>query len=271
MPQSTLGYERLANWAFHVADEDAFVTAVLEGQPEPPKYFAEMKRINKEGPRLLGGLGAARPRRLPAARVGDLLAAGALVVDTRPAADFAAAHIPGTINIPLNRAFTGWAGWLIPYDRDFYLLIDHARAEAVTTAARDLAMIGLDRLAGYLDCDDEMLEAWRAAGGTLGSTPQMSARELRQRMQAGDVTVIDVRARSEWEAGHLPGATHIPLGLLPDRLAELPPPERGTIVLQCETGSRSAIAASVLAARGRAGVANLEGGIAAWRTAGLPV
>lgn len=269
MPQSTVGYERLANWAFGIDDEEAFVTAVLEGQPEPPRYFAAMKRINKEGPRLLGGGGLGRPRRLPAARVGALLASGALIVDTRAAADFAAAHIPGTINIPLNRAFTGWAGWLVPYDRDFYLLIDHARQEAVETAARDLAMIGLDRLAGYIDCDDEMLETWRASGGSLESTPQLTVVQLHKRLPAGEVTVIDVRGRSEWEAGHLPGVANIPLGLLPDRLVELP--ERGTIVLQCETGTRSSIAASLLEAKGRRAVANLEGGFAAWRQAGLPV
>ncbi len=267
MPQSTIGYERLANWAFRIADEAAFVAAVLEGQPEPPRYFAEMKRINKEGPRILGGLG--HPRRIPAARIGDLLAGGALVVDTRAAADYAAAHIAGTINIPLNRAFTGWAGWLVPYDRDFYLLIDHAREEAVETAVRDLAMIGLDRVAGYLDCDAEMLEAWRASGGVLSSTTQRTVHQLRELMRAGDVTVIDVRGRSEWEAGHLPGVVNIPLGLLPDRIAELP--AQGSIVLQCQTGSRSAIAASLLEARGRSAVANLEGGITAWRQAGLPV
>lgn len=269
MPQSTVGYERIANWAFAIGDEDAFVTAVLEGQPEPPRYFGEMKRINRDGPRILGGL--RRPQRLPASRVGALLAEGALVVDTRAAADFAAAHIPGTINIPLNRAFTGWAGWLIPYDRDFHLLIDHARGDAVETAARDLAMIGLDRLGGYLDCDDEMLEAWRAAGGTLESTPQMTVTELHERLPAADVTVIDVRGRDEWEAGHLPGVANIPLGLLPDRLAEVPPPGRGTVVLQCETGARSAIAASLLAAKGRRAIANLEGGVTAWRRAGYPV
>jgi hydroxyacylglutathione hydrolase len=267
MPQSTLGYERLANWAFQVADEDAFVATVLEGQPEPPRYFAEMKRINKEGPRILGGLG--RPRRIPAARIGELLVGGALVLDTRAAADYAAAHVPGTINIPLNRAFTGWAGWLIPYDRDFYLMIDRTRADAVETAVRDLAMIGLDRLTGYLDCDDEMLEAWRAAGGTVSSTVQRTVHQVRELMRAGDVTVIDVRGRNEWEAGHLPGVVNIPLGLLPDRLAELP--TQGTIVLQCQTGSRSAIAASLLEARGLTAVANLEGGFAAWRQAGLPV
>jgi hydroxyacylglutathione hydrolase len=266
MPQSTLGYERLANWAFGITDEAPFVAAVLDGQPDPPKYFAEMKRINKAGPRVLGGL--VRPRRIPAARVGDLLATGTLVVDTRPAADFAAAHIPGTINIPQNRAFTTWAGWLVPYDRDFYLVIDHAQDEALETAVRDLAMIGLDRVSGYLDTD-ETLAGWRATGGTLGVTPQMTFTELRERLDADTVTVIDVRARAEWEAGHLPGVANIPLGVLLDRVGEIP--ARGTIVLHCETGSRSAIAASLLMARGRSDVANLKSGFAAWAQAGYPI
>ncbi len=266
MPQSTLGYERLANWAFGINEEAPFVAAVLEGQPEPPTYFAEMKRINKEGPRVLGGF--ARPRRIPASRLGDLLAAGTLIVDTRLAAAFAAAHIPGTLNIPLNRAFTTWAGWLVPYDREFHLLIDSAREEAVETAVRDLAMIGLDRVAGYLD-GDESMDAWRATGGTLSVTPQMTIAELRERLGRDAVTVIDVRGRAEWEVGHLPGVANIPLGLLPDRLDELP--ACGPIVLHCETSSRSAIAASLLEARGRRDVANLQGGFNAWRQAGYPI
>ncbi len=266
LPQSTLGYERIANWAFHIADETAFVNAVLEGQPEPPTYFAEMKRINRDGPRILGGW--RRPQRIAAERLGELLAQGTLLVDTRPAADYAAAHIPVTINIPLNRSFTTWAGWLVPYDRDFYLLIDHARVDALDRAVRDLAMIGLDRIGGYVDCDEETLAAWRSAGGTLGSIRKMTARRLAERMAQGDVSVIDVRDRYEWNDGHVPGARHIPLGTLPGRMAELP---AGPLVMQCQTGSRSAIAASLLAAHGHSDVWNLEGGLVAWRQAGNPV
>jgi hydroxyacylglutathione hydrolase len=92
---------------------------------------------------------------------------------------------------------------------------------------------------------------------------------LQRRLAAGDATVIDVRGRVEWETGRLPGAPNVPLGYLGDRLAEVP--AAGTVVLQCESGSRSAIAASLLQAHGRRDVANLVGGIAAWRTAGLPV
>ena len=265
LPQSTLGYERIASWAFHIADETAFVNAVLDGQPEPPTYFAEMKRINRDGPRILGGW--RRPQRLAAARVGELLAQGTLLVDTRPAADYAAAHIPGTINIPLNRSFTTWAGWLVPYTHDFYLLIDHARLDTLDQAVRDLAMIGLDRVGGYVDCDEETRAAWRTPGGALGSIKQITAQQLAEPLRKGELTVIDVRAPYEWDEGHLPGARNIPLGLLPARIAELPV---GPLVMQCLTGSRSAIAASIVAARGKE-VWNLEGGFAAWKQAGYAV
>jgi len=267
VPSSTLGYEKIANWALRIDDEDAFVREVLAGQPEPPRYFATMKRINRDGPRLLGAL--RRPARVPVARLSELVASGAFVVDTRAAADFAAGHLPGTVSIPLNRAFTTWAGWLVPYDRDFYLIVDHERAHAADEVVKDLALIGLDRIGGFLALDEQELEAWRAAGGRLETVPQISPDELQRRLAAGDAAVIDVRGRAEWELGRLPGTPNIPLGYLGDRLAEVPAAR--TVVLQCESGSRSAIAASLLQARGRRDVANLVGGFAAWRKAGLPV
>ncbi len=267
VPMSTLGYERIANWAFGVADEDAFVEAVLAGQPEPPKYFAEMKRINKEGPLILGG--RHRPQRLPVARLADLLRRDALVVDVRPAGDFAAGHIPGTISIPLNRSFPTWAGWLIPYDRDVYLICEHEHTQGVDDAVRDLSLIGLDRVAGYLTLEESELDTWRAAGGRLDTIPQIGPQELVERLRAGGATVIDVRGRAEWDAGHLPGVPNIPLGYLTDRLAEVPADK--TVVFQCQTGRRSGIAASLAQARGRRDVVNLAGGYAAWARAGLPV
>jgi hydroxyacylglutathione hydrolase len=202
-------------------------------------------------------------------RLGELLRSGALVIDTRAAADFAASHIPGTINIPLNRSFTGWAGWLVPYDRDFYLIIDPARGEAVDQAVRDLAMIGLDRIAGYLDCDAAGLETWRSTGGAVGTVAHVGVAALVERMAQDEVTVVDVRSAAEWDAGHLPGAQHIPLGYLTDRMHDIPADR--PVALQCQTGARSAIAASLLLARGRTDVANVDGGYAAWRAAGLPV
>ena len=261
VPQSTLGYERIVNWAFRIASENEFVTAALEGQPEPPRYFGEMKRINRDGPRLLGAL--QRPPRLDVARIAALVAAGAMVVDTRPAAEFAAGHLPGTINIPLNRAFTTWAGWLVPYAGDCALLVDSARPEGIDEAVRDLAMIGLDRVAGYAELDR------RATRDAVGVIHSFTVQQLAERMRQGAVTVVDVRDHAEWQAGHLRGVANIPLGTLAQRIDEVPP--TGAVVLHCQSGSRSAIAASLLQARGRSNVVDLEGGFAAWRAAGYPV
>src|SRR5690606_36564759 len=118
VPSTTVGYEKWFSWAFREADEEAFVRELLAGQPEPPRYFGVMKRVNKEGPALLSEV--ARPEWLPFEQLEQALAEGALVVDTRPMAVFAAAHIPGTLNLPYNYDFPNWAGWLISYERPFY-------------------------------------------------------------------------------------------------------------------------------------------------------
>jgi hydroxyacylglutathione hydrolase len=262
VPSTTLGYEKLANWGLAAADEALFVQQVLAGQPEPPKYFAEMKRTNKEGPRVLHGF--RRPERLPETRLSGVLGDGAVVVDTRPWSEFAVGHVPGTINIPLNKSFTTWAGWLVPYDRPFYLILDDACAHCVDEAVRDLAMIGLDQAAGYFGRD--AIEAWAAEHHQLASVRQISSTELASEMRKGNVTVIDVRGATEWEAGHLPGVPNIPLGYLTERLADLP--QNKPIVVQCQGGSRSAIAASVLRAEGFEDVINLVGGFAGWQAAG---
>ena len=262
---STVGYERLANWGVATTDEDEFVRVVLAGQPEPPRYFAEMKRINKIGPRILRGL--RRPTRLPPDRLGALLRLGEVVVDTRSAAKFAAGHVPGTINIPLDTNFTTWAGWLLPYDRDVYLLLDDGCPRCAETAVRDLATIGLDRVAGTF-CDDG-IEAWSAAGGELRTVAQATVAEVSAMLNRGDAMVVDVRGRAEWEAGHLPGVPNVPLGYLPDQLTKLPADT--PVVVHCQAGARSSIAASVLLAHGMTNVVNMSGGYAAWEQTRLPV
>ncbi|MGZ8490756.1 MAG: rhodanese-like domain-containing protein, partial [Gemmatirosa sp.] len=262
---TTVGYEKIGNWGVATTDEDEFARMVLAGQPEPPKYFAQMKRINKEGPRILGGF--AHPPRLSEAALEARLADGEVVVDTRAAAEYAAGHVPGTINIPLGGSFTTWAGWLLPYDRDVYLLMDDAREHGVETAVRDLAMIGLDRVAGVFGHD--VLTAWTGAGRALATVAQRTPAEVDAMRARGEVAVLDVRGRTEWEAGHLPGVANIPVGYLTDHLAELPTDR--PLVLHCQGGGRSAIAASVLQARGLTNVVNMVGGYGAWEKAGLPV
>jgi hydroxyacylglutathione hydrolase len=266
VPQSTLGYERIANWGLLAEDEEEFVATVLAGQPEPPNYFAEMKRINKEGPAILGGF--RRPERLTLTQLDQRLASGEIVIDTRPAAEFAAGHIPGTINIPLNRSFNTWAGWLVPYGRSFSLIAHgHDDHSAIDEAVRDLAFIGLDDTSGYFSA--EVVDQWSAAGHELATVPQTSVTELVERLRDGEVSVLDVRGQSEWEAGHLPGVLNIPVGYLTERMDEIP--RDRPLVVHCQSGSRSAIAASVLRANGFSNVSNLSGGIVDWQRSGLPV
>jgi len=264
VPQSTLGYERRFNWAFRVDDEDEFVRAVLAGQPDPPRYFAEMKRINRDGPRVLGGI--PRPPRLDAAALASALSSGATVVDTRPAREFVAGAVPGTINIPAGRAFTPWAGWLLPYGRELYLLGADG-APAVDDTIRGLVGIGLDRLAGWFGAD--VVEAWRASGAPLQTIRPIGLRELADAMGKGGVTLLDVRSRAEWSAGHLPQAVNVPLGDLEHRLGALPAGR--PIVVHCQTGARAAIAASILYARGVREVSLYGSGFAEWSAAGQPV
>ena len=257
---STVGYEKRFNWAFQIDDEATFVRAVLEGQPEPPKYFTQMKRVNKEGPAPFES--AHRPPTAGLTELRAALANGTMIVDARTAERFAERHVTGTINIPLNNSFNTWAGWLVPFDRDFYLIADEP---SVGEAIRELSMVGLDRVAGTMPLG--VIDAWAKSGGAIGTVPQITPAQLAKKT-ATDIAVIDVRGESEWNEGHICGAPNIPLGFLSDRLDELP--KGRTLVMQCLGGSRSSIAASVLLARAIP-VINLVGGIDAWEAAGLPV
>jgi hydroxyacylglutathione hydrolase len=267
VPSSTVGYEKRVNWAFQVKNEREFIDGVLAGQPEPPAYFATMKRLNRDGPRVLGGLKL--PPLLDLAAIGREPAASSpkngskpVLVDLRTAADFAAGHVPGSLSIPLNKSFTTWAGSLIPYDRDIQLIFPDREAAGLKEAVRDLALIGLDRITGYWTVD--AIDWWKGQGRPLATIPVLSPAE-----QAGKkLRIVDVRARSEWDVGHIPGAIHIPLPELADRLDELP--TDGPIVFQCQGGGRSMIAASLVQAHGKDDVINLTGGFGAWVKAGLP-
>ena len=172
------------------------------------------------------------------------------------------------MSIPLNKSFTTWAGWLIPYTSDVYLILDdNAGPMALDEAVRDLAMIGFDRVAGVFGSDAIESAAHRGRG--LEPTAQIPVEDLAARIKGEKVTIVDVRGRAEWEAGHLPGGLNIPLGYLAERTGELPRDQ--LLVLHCQSGGRSAMAASVLQGKGFTQVANLTGGFVAWERAGYDV
>lgn len=261
MPSSTMGYERIANWAFHSADEDDFVRQVLEGQPEPPKYFARMKTVNRDGPPPAPDVDEMLPR-LDRAGLQQARRQGLSIVDVRSTADFAAGHIQKTVNIPVGTSFPTWAGALLPYDRDIVLLADDD--DRLRRARTMLSQVGHDRVVAIAGRD--VREAWTREVGPLECTRQIGVGSLANGTHR---LIVDVRGKPEWDAGHIPSAEHRYLGDLMASMLDVP---RDTpIAVHCQGGTRSAIAASLLQAEGFTDVANMKGGIRAWEDAGLPI
>ncbi len=260
VPSSTVGYSKLTNWALRYEDEAAFVQALLEGQPEPPKYFALMKQLNKIARPILNKL--PEPKELSLDELEHALQQGLTLIDTRKKSDFAQGHVPGSLLIQDNASFGTWAGWLLDYEKPFMLVAAKPRIAELTRA---LVRIGLDNIFGYIPD----LSAWRNANKPLGTVKDISARELANEMKRNAMQVIDVRATLEYRAGHIAGALHLHLGYLTDNLNKLPRDK--TLVLQCLGGDRSSTACSLLLKHGYKNLLNLTGGIGAWEKAGLPV
>lgn len=261
VPQTTLGYERLYNPALQQPTESAFVDWVLSDQPDPPPYFAEMKRLNRDGPPRRD---VSVPPPLDRAALERARRSTAWIVDVRGSGDFAREHLAGAINIPASNKFPTYAGTVLTYDRPIILIA--RSAEQADQVTRQLALIGMDDVTGWVDA-----AALRelAGGDALREVQSIEPRALAQRLRTNGPRVIDVRGTSEWNEGHLPKATHVYLGELAGRASQLRRDE--PIVVHCETGTRSSIAASLLMARGFTDVANLAGGYVAWRRLGLPV
>ncbi|HEU4996077.1 MAG TPA: rhodanese-like domain-containing protein [Gemmatimonadaceae bacterium] len=263
VPQSTLGYERLYNPALQLKSEDPFVEWILEDQPEPPKYFAVMKQLNRDGP----------PPRPPLATLPQLdvrgiemaLAKQYWILDVRGSSEFARAHIPGTINIPASKSLPTYAGSVLSYDRPI-AIIARTQNQALTVASQ-LGMIGFDQVTGWATL--EVMQQMRSTGRAVETVHLIEPRALAQQLESNGPRVIDVRGRSEWNQGHVPRATHIFLGDIVERTAAIDHDD--AIVLHCQSGSRSSIAASLLKAKGFSNVTNLAGGFDAWRKAGLPI
>ena len=254
IPSSTVGYEKLFNPALQFTDEEEFVRYILADQPEAPTYFALMKRVNKEGPDVLGK--QVSPTFRPLKHLLDL-SSNVQIVDLAASADFANGHVPGTINIPASK-LAAWAGWLLDYSRPTYLI---CAENQIAEAIRVLQKIGVEEVAGVFDTAEI-----ESAGLRTESFPNVGPAELADKIASGELKVIDVRSDSEWATGHIAHAEHRFLGKLGRQLDDVPG-ER-TIVTQCQSGARSAIAASILQAAGKR-VINMAGGMNAWLKAGF--
>ncbi len=260
VPSSTVGYEKISNWALQIDDEAKFVEALLEGQPEPPKYFAMMKKLNKTGPAILGGIPI--PAHLSLSQLELAILNNIKVIDTRNKLAFAGGHIPGSINIQNNSAFTTWAGWLLNYNDPFILI---ASKESIESLTLSLIRIGLDNIHGYFSD----IDLYTNAGHTLETVNQINVPEFQLMNSENKIYLLDVRGYTEYEQEHIPGAENIYAGYITDNLQTLP--KEKTIVLYCTGGDRSSIALSILKANGLTNVVNLTGGMNAYKHEKLPV
>jgi hydroxyacylglutathione hydrolase len=262
---TTVGYERRTNEILAtVSSKVEFVEQCLrlDNLPAVPPYWRRMRRQNLAGVAALGVLG--EPPALAPERLWRAALDGAIVLDTRSPEAFGGGHIPSALNVGQGPAFPTWAGTVLDEDVAVVLVLDSpADLWPITW---DLLRIGYRLPIGWLA--GGML-AWRTAALDLERLPQITVHELRRRLEAGEVDLLDVRQPGEWADGHVEGATFITGGELPQRLDDVPRTGR-PLAVSCGSGYRSSVSASLLDARTDLDVVNVLGGMSAWIAAGYP-
>ena len=258
VPSSTIGYEKIRNWAFRFEnEEEQFVANLLVGQPEPPKYFAMMKHLNKVNRPLL-----VEVPKYPKLNKAEFLAAyskGIKVIDTRHKDLFAAGHLPGAINIQGNNSFATWMGWVMNYQDQFILIAEKANMEDLT---RKLMRIGMDNVYGFITEIDTL-------GIPLEKVSLLTAQDVEKASQSADIQLLDVRNKTEFEAGRVKGAKNLFVGTLLDHIAQLD--KEKEVFIYCQSGDRATIATSLLKRAGFKQVRNYPGGMKEWTSLSLGV
>jgi glyoxylase-like metal-dependent hydrolase (beta-lactamase superfamily II)/rhodanese-related sulfurtransferase len=258
---STIGTERLTNYALQIKSREEFVAQLTSNLPARPEYFLKDAEINRSGAPALADLPPLRA--VAPSELKTMLSAGEIALDVRPGDEFTAGHVPGSVNIALGGQFASWAGTVLGLSAH-PVLIGASDAQLEEARLR-LARVGIEVLDGYLDGG---VAAWRQSGLPVAVISQMTVRELDARLKSHDVQVLDVRREPEWDAGHIVGATWWPL----DNFRVSPPEmdHEAPIAVHCKGGYRSMIASSLLQRAGFQHVINLVGGFDAWQEAKLP-
>lgn len=252
VPSSTVGYEKIRNWAFQYGeDEKGFIDNLLADQPEPPKYFAMMKHLNKVNRPLL--IEVPKHPKLTNEQFMAAYEKGIKVIDTRSKVEFAQGFITGSLNIQGNNSFPTWCGWMLDYQEPFILVADDSQMADLT---RKLMRVGLDNIYGYIS-DVHSL------GMELKTAEVISLEEFKSYSDMEKVQIVDLRGASEYQAGHVEGAENIFVGTLPDNLGKISKDK--PVLIYCQAGDRSAIAYSILAKNGFENVKNYSGGMREWQ------
>lgn len=262
IPTTTVGYERRFSPAIAEAARGArpFVDFILSGQPEPPLYFARMKKLNLAGPPVLGALPA--PERLDARGIAQIAGSGessaAQVIDTRrDRGAFMREHVHGALYAPFDKSFPTMVGSLADPAKPIVLLIDEGSVDA---AVRDLIRIGFDDVRGWAPAD--ITRDVAAAGGRVSAIESIDFAEFERRRQAAPITVLDVRGKSEHDARHVPGAINVAHTRL--RAAQPVLPSDAPVYVHCAAGARAAVSSAYLASQGVKAV-HVDGNFSDWK------
>jgi glyoxylase-like metal-dependent hydrolase (beta-lactamase superfamily II)/rhodanese-related sulfurtransferase len=258
---STIGTERLTNYALQIKSREEFVAQLTSNLPARPEYFLKDAEINRTGAAALSEL--APLRAIAPTALKAMLSDGEIALDVRPNDEFAAGHVPGSVNIALGGQFASWAGTVLGLSAHPVLIA--VSGEQLEEARLRLTRVGIEALDGYLDGG---VAAWRQAGLPVATIAQMTASELDTRLRSHDVQVLDVRREPEWDAAHIEGANWWPL----DNFRVSPPEmdHEAPIAVHCKGGYRSMIASSLLQRAGFKHIINVVGGFDAWQQAKLP-
>jgi hydroxyacylglutathione hydrolase len=259
---STIGEQRKFNYALRPMSKDEFVRMMTADLPEAPSYFPKDAEINRSGARGLSELQP--PQALTPQQVAELR--DTVLLDVRSAADFGAAHVPGSMNIGLGGQFAIWAGSLIPLNASIVIIADTG-AQVDESVVR-LARVGIENVKGYLEGG---VTSWRDAGLPVNTLPQVSVAELNATLANDDLQIVDVRRPAEYETGHVPRAQNAPLASLDKSLGPLKLEKDKLTAVICAGGYRSSAAASLLQQQGFSNLLNVTGGTGAWINAGYPV
>jgi hydroxyacylglutathione hydrolase len=259
---STIGMERLTNYALQIKSREEFVKQLSSNLPARPEYFLQDAEINRGGAPALADLPELKA--IFPADLKALLDESVLALDIRPGDQFAAGHVPGSVNIPLSGQFASWAGSIIGLSSRPVLIAD--TREQLSEARLRLARVGIETERGYLEGG---VAGWKQAGFALAVLPEISVQDLQTQLAENKISVLDVRREGEWMAGHIHGAGWWPL----DRFRVSPPEVDLNVPLavHCQSGYRSIIACSLLQRAGFQNVVNVSGGFGAWQEAKLPV
>lgn len=259
---STIGTERLTNYALQFRSREEFVRQLTTNLPTRPEYFSQDAEINRGGaPALaeLPELAAVSPVELK-----SMLEQGMLALDVRPNAEFISGHVPGSVNIALSGQFASWAATILGLTSRPVLIAD--APEQYSEARMRLARVGIENPRGFLK---DGVEGWKRAGFALAETPQITVQQLQERLAAGPIQVLDVRREPEWQAGHIASATWWPLDNFRVSSPEIDPSV--PLAVHCKSGYRSMIACCLLQRAGFQNVINVTGGFDDWQQAKLPV